>query len=178
MQWKQGSRLPTPDPKPHWTRHQNQKKALNGLTARAARGESSHRPFPAPPPRNPQASASSRTSRDPAPSFSDRLPAPFFTVLGAQRGTEESGRKTGARGTPGNVVQALEAAIFFRRGVGQEASEDHGRHARIRASKGKPRLAIRARPPLVRSWVSQQRGNAEAGAVTSDPVVMRSRRIP
>lgn len=125
VQWKQGSRLPTPDPKPHWTRHQNQKKALNGLTARAARGESSHRPFPAPPPRNPQASASSRTSRDPAPSFSDRLPAPFFTVLGAQRGTEESGRKTGARGTPGNVVQALEAAIFFRRGVGQEASEDY-----------------------------------------------------
>lgn len=46
-------------------------------------------------------------------------------VLGAQRGTEESGRKTGARGTPGNVVQALEAAIFFRRGVGQEASEDY-----------------------------------------------------
>lgn len=125
VQWKQGSRLPTPDPKPHWTRLQNQKKALNGLTARGARGESSHRPFPAPPPRNPQASASSRTSRDPAPSFSDRLPAPFFTVLGAQRGTEESGRKTGARGTPGNVVQALEAAIFFRRGVGQEASEDY-----------------------------------------------------
>lgn len=162
------------------------KKVRNGLTA--ARGESSHRPLPATPPRNPQASAISRTSRDPAPSFPDRLPAPFFTELGAQQGTEESGRKTGTRGTPGNVVQALQAAIFFRRGVGQGANKDyksqppfrfvfvqkkkktphspssllslslththagthihthtHGRHARIRASKGKPRLAIPAR---------------------------------
>lgn len=179
--------------------------------------QSSHRPFPATPPRNPQASASSRTSRDPAPSFPDRLPAPFFTKLGAQRGTEESGRKTETRGTTGNVVQALQAAIFFRRGVGQGASKDYKSqppfrfvfvqkkkttlplltllslsHTHTRAhtythiptadthasERRKGSCVSPSRPATSPLSVSQQRGKAEAGPVTSDPVVMRSRRIP
>lgn len=121
--WKQGSGLPTPDPYPHWTPAPSTQKARDGL--KAAKGESSHRPFPATPPRNHQGTASSRTSRDPAPSLPDRLPAPFFTELGTQRGTEESGRKTRSRSTPGSVVQPLQAAIFFRSGGGREASKDY-----------------------------------------------------
>lgn len=211
--WKQGSGLPTPDPYPHWTPAPSTQKARDGL--KAAKGESSHRPFPATPPRNHQGTASSRTSRDPAPSLPDRLPAPFFTELGTQRGTEESGRKTRSRSTPGSVVQPLQAAIFFRSGGGREASKDYKSQLPLRfvfvqkkknphspsslfplthadthihthtptadthgSKRRRESCVLSSRLTTSPVSVSQQRGKAEARPVTSDPVVMRSRRIP
>lgn len=173
-------------------------------------GESSHRPFPASPPRMPQApSQFPHIARLRPVSSPNYCPSVFFTELCVRgRKVGEGGKEP--RGTPGSVVQAFHAAIFFRSGGGQRSSRDYDSQPPFRfvfvQKKKKPTLPLltlhthshthtptadthtpgRRRESRVSpscptaSPVSapQQSGKAEAGAVTSDPVVMRSRRIP
>lgn len=117
--------------------------------------------------------ASSRTSRDSAQSSPKDCQSPLLTKVCTRRREGGEGGKEGPRGTPGTVVQAFQAAIFFRSGAAQRGIRDydsqppfrfvfvqkkkphspsslfthtlthtHGRHARTRAPKGKPRLAF------------------------------------
>lgn len=88
-------------------------------------GESSHRPFPASPPRMPQApSQFPHIARLRPVSSPNYCPSVFFTEL-CMRGRKvgEGGKEP--RGTPGSVVQAFHAAIFFRSGGGQRSSRDY-----------------------------------------------------
>lgn len=88
-------------------------------------GESSHRPFPASPPRMPQApSQFPHIARLRPVSSPNYCPSVFFTELCVRgRKVGEGGKEP--RGTPGSVVQAFHAAIFFRSGGGQRSSRDY-----------------------------------------------------
>lgn len=102
------------------------REAPKGLNTAHGSGAQGHRPFPASPPRMPQApSQFPHLARlRPAP-FPNDCPAPFLTELCAGQRKGGEGGKDGPRGTLGSVVQEFHSAIFFRSGGGQRGSRDY-----------------------------------------------------